>query len=36
MTERKLGESLDGPVVTVAPAKEWLCVSQATVSLVHT
>lgn len=35
MTGRNCGESLDGPVATVAPAKKWLLVSHATVSLVH-
>ena len=35
MTGRSCGESLDGPVATVAPAKKWLLVSHATVSLVH-
>ena len=29
------GESLVGPTVTVAPARKWLAVSQATVSLVY-
>lgn len=29
------GESLDGPVVTVAPARKWVAVSQATVSSVQ-
>lgn len=35
MTGRSCGESSDGPVAAVAPAKKWLSVSQATVSLVH-
>lgn len=34
-TGRSCGESLDGPVATVAPTKRWLGVSHATVSLVH-
>jgi hypothetical protein len=32
---RNCGESLGGPVETVALAKKWLPVSHATVSLVH-
>jgi hypothetical protein len=35
MTGRNWGESFDGPVATVAPAKKWVSVSHATVSLVH-
>lgn len=35
MTGRSCGESLDGPVLTRAPARKWLSVSTATVSLVH-
>ncbi len=34
-TGRNCGESLVGPVVTVAPAIKWLAVSQAVVSLVQ-
>lgn len=29
------GESLDGPVLTRAPARKWLAASQATVSFAH-
>jgi hypothetical protein len=35
MAGRSCGESLPGPVVTVAAVKKWLAVSQTTVSLVH-
>lgn len=35
MTRGNWGESLDGPVVAVAPAMKWVRVSTATVSLVH-
>jgi hypothetical protein len=33
-TGRNCGESLDGPTETVAPARKWLAVSTAAVSLV--
>ena len=36
MTGRNCGTSLAGPRLTLAPARKWLAVSQATVSLVHT
>jgi hypothetical protein len=35
MTGGNCGESLDGPVATVAPVMKWVRVSTATVSLVH-
>ena len=35
MTRGNWGESLDGPVATVAPVMKWVRVSTATVSLVH-
>jgi hypothetical protein len=35
MAGRNCGESLAGPRLTVAAAKKWLWVSQATVSLVQ-
>ena len=35
MAGQSCGESLPGPVVTVAAVKKWLAVSQTTVSLVH-
>lgn len=35
MTGGNWGESLDGPVATVAPVMKWVRVSTATVSLVH-
>ena len=35
MAGRSCGESLAGPRLTVAAVRKWLCVSQATVSLVH-
>lgn len=36
ITGGNCGESLDGPVETRAPARKWVAVSQATVSLVQT
>jgi hypothetical protein len=35
MTGGNCGESLDGPVATVAPVMKWVRVSTATVSFVH-
>ncbi len=35
MTGTNWGESLDGPVATVAPVMKWVRVSTATGSLVH-